>query len=1404
VSAAASIRFDVAVPAAAFEAPAGAVGMTRLSLPGYEDTGTPGEPALPSRVLMVAVPPEGSVRVSAAGFDAETFEGVSLAPRPHVTRGAEQDPHYVRSPEAYARSSAPGSARLIDVTWIRNQRVARIAVTPAQYDPRTRRLSLSRRVEVEVQTSGGQATTRRAEDPDPFEDVYRNVLVNYEQGTTWRRPAPAPRAMRLETATVESGGVFVGRSWIKIAIPHTGFYRVDFGALRLLDLFNNDVNVSVDSLRLFTWPGYPVLAERDFCDTCDYREVAMGVIDNNDGLLNDNDEGFYFFALGASDWANLYDPARPDTVFVNHPYETRNYYYLTISTPEDPVPGPRRRIAAIAGDPSPGGGEITPTTFTARSHFEIDDPNEYWPDASAFGSTMFWEKWFWQSVGMGDQFTTTFGLPGFDTTKVARLRLRLWGLGGVCETCPCPTVDPVAHKTVVSVNDWSVGLYSWGSRNVRGGQTSMTMDLLIQPPLSAPPLPGGGDPDSVLLPGPRRARGRLNQTSNELTVKVPLVACTGRNDLQGIAWFDLFYPRRFEPYGDILDFDSPAASGNYLYRIGPFTPAAAPRIFDVTDPYDPFEIVGADTTLEASGQFLSFETVQPGSRRYRVVQDTSIVELTGSSVFMAPSTSLVNLRDRAEGGRYVVIFYDGFKVAADSLAAWRQYRQGFSTFTVPISALYDQFSGGRTDPSAIRDFLRAAYLRWPAGAKPEYVTLLGDASYDFKNYLGVAVPGQPGSLLPSYENSYDIYVERQYATDDWLLNALDEPTDTGPVPDFFGGRLPAGSPEIAMSIVREKVLAYERTAPFGEYRNRLMLIADDETVGNGLDPLGWQHVRYSYFLDAFFTPPHIDRRYVYLHTYPSPPGQNNKPDAAADIVANLEQGVALFNYIGHGSPFQLADERVLVDQDVLNLRNADRLPLFIAASCDVGKFNNPKVNSLGELLITHRGGGAIGVISATELAFAGQNAQLNNELFAQIFQRAPVGRYHVPISEALVNGKLAGSGTVNSQKYQLLGDAATVLNLPGLWIEVTLRDSAGGPAVTDLRPGSTLDFEGNVLDRPGGDPVALDGVASILIEDSKPLVEPNDCHGLTCPQYAFYAGPIFRGDASVHLGRFQGRFVVPLDARQGNAGRFRVYASGAVPGAVGGTVENDGAGSVATRIRSDIVTRDDHDGPRITLAFEGGSTVVRPDAVLKVVLFDPSGILTTGHSPQNGIVVTIDDNSGNRRDISSSFRYAADSYQSGIATYRLKDVAPGPHRIKVSAADNLAAGLNAAQHRSSATIEFEVQEVPPLSVSRAILFPNPVRSGAGGGGQFVIDAPGDAANVLLRIYTVSGKLIRSLRSFGGQGQLQLAWDGLDQEGQALANGVYLFKVNVNAREADGRSSAQQHADAEGRFVVVGH
>ena len=226
-------------------------------------------------------------------------------------------------------------------------------------------------------------------------------------------------------------------------------------------------------------------------------------------------------------------------------------------------------------------------------------------------------------------------------------------------------------------------------------------------------------------------------------------------------------------------------------------------------------------------------------------------------------------------------------------------------------------------------------------------------------------------------------------------------------------------------------------------------------------------------------------------------------------------------------------------------------------------------------------------------------------------------------------------------------------------------------------------------------------------------------------------------------------------------------------------------------------------GPDIRLSFANGATRVGPAALLHVDLVDSSGILITGHTPQNGIIVTVDGNSTSRVDLTDSFRYNAGSFQSGSVTFQLPNLAEGIHVIGVSAADNLAAGLAAGQHRSQASLEFEVVQTPPLRVLSSYLFPDPTRSkGTSSGGQFVVDTEGGPVDVQVRLFTVAGRLVRRLSASAVEGQVQLPWDGRDAEGQELANGVYLFKVVIRSATAGDSGQERQHDDATGKFVIV--
>jgi len=205
----------------------------------------------------------------------------------------------------------------------------------------------------------------------------------------------------------------------------------------------------------------------------------------------------------------------------------------------------------------------------------------------------------------------------------------------------------------------------------------------------------------------------------------------------------------------------------------------------------------------------------------------------------------------------------------------------------------------------------------------------------------------------------------------------------------------------------------------------------------------------------------------------------------------------------------------------------------------------------------------------------------------------------------------------------------------------------------------------------------------------------------------------------------------------------------------------------------------DTTGPTIALMFTNGLTHVPPDATLRVAVSDANGVNLTGHTVPNALFLTIDDAA--RFDLTQSFRYDAGSYQAGKVEFQLPNLAPGPHSITVSAADNYAQGVLGRKNRSTASIQFVVEQEQALSLGQVYNFPNPFQPASGT--SFVLTGLTEPAHVLVKVYTVSGSLVRALEADGGPGQVQVRWDGRDERGDRIANGAYTYLV-----QARGQSS----------------
>lgn len=1394
------VVLDVDVPSPEFirvEAMNGA--FQRLALEGYDSDASPGAPLLPTTSLWLAVPEGASIALEASGEGERLYEGLRLLPQQELPR-VETDPGLApaRSPvaaitpegalsrvlaldrDAYARAGfgASPSATLDGITYLRAQRVARVTLRPAAFDPTSGRVRVWSRLRVRLTFEGGTASaaapTRAGllagpgAGEDGFEPVYRSALLNYESARTWRRDLGAGtlrrRGLQPNLRPAAAGGVLGGAredftsspNWVKVSVAAKGVYRIDPTDLALVGA--NITTIDPRTLRVFTRAGQPVLDER-FAPSGWLSEVAISVVGESDGRLDPTDY-VLFYGLGASGWKDEYAVPGSISGWINHPYEERNFYWLTWG---GGFADPPRRWATRSGAPELAGAFMTPS-YPARQHFESDF--SYVPDLQEGGNYHAhvgtpWEKWAWLKINAGSgTIQLPSNLPGALEAQPARLKARVWGNSRRI-TGPFGFFD---HYTNVSFNDITF------PERTSYGLTRMDFDTTFV--------------------GIREAGNRISIFERPITA---FDVSLGRNvilsDEVALFWYEIEYQRRLQPINNALDFRSPDPGGAIGYGLGPFTSTAGFTLLDTSDPLAPERITGVVERDTLGGKAVYFHDNVAAKRHY--------LALTTANVQRPAAFARVNIDDLvspSNGADYVVVTYDGFVDPARALADFRSTRlPGVAnprTRVVRISDIYAWYSGGRTDPTAIRNFFYDAIRQVGWSPAPSTVCLLGDASYDFKNILRVAPLGQPPSLVPAYVNGYQT---RQFMTDDWLVDldlGVTEPFPGGggggrpdsalyDLPDLMVGRLPAASLAEATFLVEGKVIPYEATPTWGEWRARGLLLADDlvqgkDGSGNPIpDQLSTEHMKEMEIISLAYLPPVIEQRKVYMLRYPFGTG-TEKPAVNRDVRATVNEGVLFWDYIGHGNPFKMADENAFILSDVGSLDNLHMPTFLIAASCDLGKFDDPIVSGLGEALLKSPAGGSIATFSASDIAFAFANASLAKALFAGVFAETPEG-FTTPLGAAVLAAKLRPFGlSVNDLKYILMGDPAQVLAMPRHQVRMTLSDDDGGAPLDSLRRGRRVRVRGEVHGSHDPNVSALlagyDGVASLLVTDAPPRDSVQGTFEFL--RYRYDPGTVFRGDVPVQGGRFEAVFVMPLESIPGDGGKVRAYVSGGA---------SDGGGAIVAGVAPGAPAVVDTIGPTIALSFTSGTNKVPPDATLRILVRDENGVLLTGHTIPNSLYLTID--GAARYDLTKDFRYDPGSYQQGVVEFRLPGLDAGPHSILVSAADNYAQGVLARRNRSTATIEFEVVGGEEFTLGRTYNFPNPFPQDRGT--TFVITGLNEPARVLIKVHTVSGALVRTLAVDAAAGQTQVFWDGADARGDRVANGAYTYQV-----EAQGTTSGR--------------
>ncbi len=502
----------------------------------------------------------------------------------------------------------------------------------------------------------------------------------------------------------------------------------------------------------------------------------------------------------------------------------------------------------------------------------------------------------------------------------------------------------------------------------------------------------------------------------------------------------------------------------------------------------------------------------------------------------------------------VIISPADFLAQARQLAGYRESHNDMSVSVVTPEEIYNEYSSGSKDITAIRDFILNLHER-SNGEKPAYVLLFGDASFDYKNILNL----QPTTaLVPVWESSESLHVTNSYCSDDFFGTFEEDPHA---MLSASIGRLPVKTTQEATAVV-EKIIDLETgNESFGIWRNNIVMIADDED--------GNVHFHQTELLATYLdsTEHALNLSKIYLDAYPQEfiNGSFAYPQVNQAITRQINSGAGMINYVGHANYNFLAHEKVLTEADLQNWDNQHRYPVMLAASCEFGQFDDPDRYSISEQAVVMDHKGMSAVISATRNTFGSSNFTMQRTFYSTMTIHP-----EYPVGVILTMAKNQSNAATNNKKFILFGDPAMRLAIPEYRIATEAINGKPATAPPDtLHPGEQVIVTGNLTDREGNNMYDFNGTITVNVFN-KAVTDStlgNDVNSYPA-EFTRQDSVLMEASAEVVNGQFALTFNLPTDldedygkiklsyyANDGARDAMGYYGEAIVGGQYSGTIE---------------------------------------------------------------------------------------------------------------------------------------------------------------------------------------------------------------------------------------------------------
>ncbi len=1103
----------------------------------------------------------------------------------------------------------------------------------------------------------------------------------------------------------QNGSVLAKGDWYKIAITESGIYSITYN-----DLLAMGVNpTAVDPKKIAVYGnGGAMLPQNNSADRPeDLIENAIWVIGEEDGVFSQNDK-IVFYGEGPHVWLpNNMVQGKYEHVF--NIYSDTSYYFLLVNKEED---GKRVKDEI---SPAGSGSGMPLTTYDERVFYEkdlinVNETGRVWL-GETFDTNL--DQTFRFNVGgmVGNNILMKLAVAGRSTRYNSESRESKPFMNVYLDQ---EFVDTIKFSTnVVLSNNYYVPVTHRVVREY--GLMRSAADNVLSLRLKY-------DKNGVLSPSPTAIYGGF------------------------LDFIELFFERTLDlgrqPQTAFRS-SGTQANGTFTFSM---TNAQNSHVWDVTDPFSPKNVVVSfneeQSVFSTEGgkvsEFIAFREYKKPHKYYKVVNQ-NIRGLTSPDmvIFTAP----------------------GLKSQAERLANFHRSHNNYIVYVLTTYEVYNEFSSGKRDLSAIRDLCRYFYNN---GEDLKYLTLFGLGSHDYKSRDGDAV-----NYIPIYQSRESFAPLTNYASDDYFAFLEDDEGEWLETSsrvnhhsmDIAVGRFPVSNLKEA-EICVDKVISYSANPEFlGRWRSNIAFMADDGENNLFLD----EAELYARNLDL--NNPEFSAHKLYFARYKKVRDDSGESsvDLTRELTRVVNEGALIVNYTGHGAPRRLATG--MVDREkVLTWKNKNKLAFFITGTCEFALADKPGVYSLGREFLLFKDYGGVGIYSGTRAAYATSNNLMVRNVMKNILNP------EMSIGEVIRLAKNESFSGMRNRHFTYLGDPALRLNIPLNKVRIVSVTDLEGNDQDILKALANMRLKGEVYDREDRLLSDFNGQVHITIFDKEKKITTLG-QGEPVVSFTERIGELYSGQAQVVNGEFELDFTLPVQAADSiGSAKIRMYA-----------VSDDGRDALGADLNYQTggmnpEAENDFSEPEITMyldsvSFKNGDTVsTKP--VLIAELFDESGINLSTTDPDHAILSYLNEDS--TIILTNYFVPDLTDHRKGVVNYPFYGLKSGSYNLMIRVSD-------LHNNQSIASIDFVVYDEvtgifhPQMAeFVRINAYPNPFDN-------VTHIRPGEAEGLLIadvRISDMQGRLIKGMMGMAISSSNPLMWDGRDESGKKVAQGVYACTITV--------------------------